>query len=65
MIELPKTKVPLIKDGKRYLCTVEHIPVRGGSNIIHVAEDGTIIKQEPFHRYKERESRRKLSTTSV
>ena len=42
---------PYLKDGKRYICTLELYPVKGGQNVLYVAEDGTVVKQEPYHRY--------------
>ena len=57
MIQLA-SDISVIKDGKRFICTAEQITVSGGLNVIYVADDGSIIKQEPMHRYKQRLRRR-------
>ena len=54
--------VAIEKDGKRYLCTVELVTVKGGQRVLYVAEDGTILKREPYFRYGERINRRKGET---
>jgi hypothetical protein len=57
-MELPKN-VEVYKDSKHYVCTLRLLAVRGGKHIAYVAEDGTILKQEPLFRYTERIKRRK------
>ena len=59
MKDILAENVPIIKDGKRYYCVVELLTVKGGQNVIYVDGDGTIVKQEPLHRYKARLNRRK------
>ena len=51
---LPTEKIPVIKDGKCYQCTLQAVPVRGGKLLVYTTDDGTIIKQEPMHRYTQR-----------
>jgi len=47
------------KDGRYHLCRPVLISVSGGKNISYVIEDGTEIKREPLHRYRNRINRRK------
>ena len=54
----PEEPVAIEKDGKCYMCTLRLSAVKGGHHILYVANDGTIVKKEPLHRYKEREKRR-------
>ena len=54
--------VAIEKDGKRYLCTVELVTVKGGQRVLYVTEDGTILKREPYFRYNERINRRRGKT---
>ena len=63
-MELTAEKIPIIKDGKRYLCTAELLDVKGGRHVVYVSEDGTVIKQEPLFRYNERIKRRATSSSS-
>ena len=57
-MELMNEKISILKDGKRYLCTVELSDVKGGRQVLYVSEDGTVIKREPLFRYNERLKRR-------
>jgi hypothetical protein len=57
-VEFPKEQIAIEKDGKCFLCTIRLSTVRGGHHVLYVADDGTIIKKEPLHRYKERIKRR-------
>jgi len=61
-MEVLAEKVAVEKDGKRYICTLELVTVKGGQRVLYVAEDGTILKKEPFYRYNERISRRKTGS---
>lgn len=49
---LPEIRVE--KDGVWYLCKPFLAVVKGGKNIIYTTADGTEIKREPVHRYKQR-----------
>lgn len=60
-MEFPST-VPIIVGDKCFFCTLQEIIVRGGKQVLYIADDGTIIKREPMHRYKEREKRRAART---
>ena len=61
---MPETteKIPILTDGKRHLCTVEIVGVKGGRQVLYVSEDGTVIKKEPLYRYNERIKRRAASS---
>ena len=61
-MKLLEKDVAIEKDGKRYLCTVELVTAKGGQRVLYVAEDGTILKREPYFRYNERINRRKGKT---
>ena len=61
-MRLLEKNVAIEMDGKRYLCTVELVTAKGGQRVLYVAEDGTILKREPYFRYNERISRRKGET---
>jgi hypothetical protein len=60
-MELPKN-IEVYKDGKCHVCTLKILAVRGGKHVLYVAEDGTILKEEPMHRYTARIKRRKGET---
>lgn len=60
-MEVSSEKIPVIKGDKFYLCTLQVVTVKGGKQMLYVAEDGTIVKKEPLFRYKERMKRRKGS----
>lgn len=51
-------KVPVILDGKCVFCSLQIVSVKGGKQVLYLADDGTIVKREPLHRYKERQKRR-------
>ena len=57
-MELTEEKVAVVMDGKRYLCSLELIVVKGGKHVLYVADDGNVLKQEPLFRYNERMKRR-------
>ena len=61
-MELTNEKISILKDGKRYLCTVELLDVKGGRQVLYVSESGAVIKQEPLFRYNERIKRRAASS---
>jgi len=61
MIDFPNEQIAIEKDGKCYMCTLRVTPVKGGYHVLYVADDGSIIKKEPLHRYKERINRRNES----
>ena len=48
-------------EGKWYLCRPILITVSGGKNVAYILEDGTEVKREPLHRYKQRVKRRENS----
>ena len=60
-MDFPKN-VSVLKGDKRYICTLELLAVGGGTQVLYVADDGTVLKKEPLHRYKERIKRRKGDT---
>ena len=64
LMELSNEQIAVEKDGKCYLCTPRISTVRGGHHVLYVTDDGTIIKKEPLHRYKERIKRRNGNTTN-
>jgi hypothetical protein len=53
-LEVLANNVPYLKDGKRYICRLELVSVKGGKNVLWVAENGKVMKKEPYHRYKDR-----------
>jgi len=55
-------KVPVVKDGRCYLCTLLLQSVKGGARVLYVTEDGMLLKEEPLFRYKERLKRRKTGS---
>ena len=63
-MELHNKKISIQKDGKRYLCSVELLDVKGGRHVLYVSDDGTVIKQEPLYRYNERLKRRAASSSA-
>jgi hypothetical protein len=56
-------EVPILKDGKWYICKLLVVVVRGGRQVAYIAPDGTELKREPLHRYKNRVNRRKGDET--
>ena len=60
-MEFPKN-VTVYKDDKCYICTLQLLAVSGGKQVLYVAEDGSVLKKEPLHRYNERLRRRKGET---
>jgi len=62
-LEIANEKIPIIKDGKRYLCSIELLDVKGGRQVLYVSEDGIVIKREPLFRYNERLKRRAAGKT--
>ena len=61
-LETTSGKIPILKDGKRHLCTVELLDVKGGRQVLYIGDDGTVIKREPLFRYNERQKRRTRNT---
>jgi hypothetical protein len=57
-MELPKT-LQVYKDGRCLTCTLTVLAVRGGKQVLYVAEDGAVLKREPLFRFTERLKRRK------
>ena len=64
-MELPTEQIAIEKDGICHMCTLRLSTVRGGHHILYVADDGTIIKKEPLHRYKERVKRREKNNSFI
>jgi hypothetical protein len=58
-MQLPTEKVPVLKDDKCFMCNLQIVMVKGGKQVIYVADDGSVIKREPLRKCKNRIKRRK------
>lgn len=55
-------KLPVVIGNKCYMCSLQLVTVKGGKQVLYLTDDGTIVKKEPLHRYKERHKKRNAAT---